>query len=425
MFGLWLALGRGVHVAQLQFFLALLGDEELGIDDLNSNSLFDFLHLYNEDRDNDNSDDTVDDSPYANIDLKCDYFTEDEFIEQFGSNTGLSYLSLNIQSLAAKFDDFCEFIQEFSNKNFYFDIIPLQEVWKIHDPDVFRIDGYQELVFKSRLNIQGGGVGFYIKDGIRFKVLEELSFFEDKVIETLFIEIYNGNEKNIVGSVYRSNGRHNFLTQDGQIDRFLEIMIIISSRLATMGAKASIFGDFNLDILKFQSHVKTNNYINEMFSQGFLQLITKPTRVGQGSATLIDHIWTNTNRYINISGIITSSISDHFPVFYIAGGKKPENKPKIINVRDYSKSNIDRFKNVLSSLSWNDVFNEQNVELSYGNFSDTFYGLFEVHFPVNSIKFNKKFHKIEPWITAGLLASRRNKLVLLRSCIGVQPLIIR
>jgi len=36
---------------------------------------------------------------------------------------------------------------------------------------------------------EGGGVDFYIKQGIKFRIIEELTLFENKIIETMFIEI--------------------------------------------------------------------------------------------------------------------------------------------------------------------------------------------------------------------------------------------
>jgi len=52
-------------------------------------------------------------------------------------------------------------------------------------------------------------------------------------------------------------------------------------------------GDFNVDLLKYNSRDKTNNCVDNLFTQGLLPLVTKPTRVTSTSATLIDHIYTN------------------------------------------------------------------------------------------------------------------------------------
>ena len=44
------------------------------------------------------------------------------------------------------------------------------------------------------------------------------------------------------------------------------------------------------------------------------------------------------------------------------------------------------------------------------SFSDTFQNLYNLHFPLKTTKFNKNLHCIEPWMSAGLLISRSNKL---------------
>ena len=74
-------------------------------------------------------------------------------------------LSVNIQSLSSKFSGFYEFISQVKQKNIVFDIIALQELWSLPDPDKFFIPGYQRIIFKSRNKTRGGGVGFYVKQG--------------------------------------------------------------------------------------------------------------------------------------------------------------------------------------------------------------------------------------------------------------------
>ena len=50
-------------------------------------------------------------------------------------------------------------------------------------------------------------------------------------------------------------------------------------------------GDMNIDLLKFEIHRRTDDYLNNLFSHRFLPVISKPTRVTNTSATLIDHIY--------------------------------------------------------------------------------------------------------------------------------------
>jgi hypothetical protein len=103
-------------------------------------------------------------------------------------------------------------------------------------------------------------------------------------------------------------------------------------------------GDFNLDVLKMCIHGPTADYVENVFSMGFLQLITKPTRCSGASATLIDHILTNDLKKDYESGIITNRISDHFPIFHVISNGKPKALQPDVLRRDFSDLNIEKFK---------------------------------------------------------------------------------
>lgn len=51
-----------------------------------------------------------------------------------------------------------------------------------------------------------------------------------------------------------------------------------------------IMGDFNIDLMKNNTHKPTTDFIKMMFSNGLIPLINKPTRITTHSATLIDNI---------------------------------------------------------------------------------------------------------------------------------------
>jgi hypothetical protein len=51
-------------------------------------------------------------------------------------------------------------------------------------------------------------------------------------------------------------------------------------------------------------------------------------------------------------------------------------------------------------------------QTAYNHFSDTFTNFYSPYFPIKTIKFNRNIHKLEPWISKGLLISRCNKLKL-------------
>ena len=39
-----------------------------------------------------------------------------------------------------------------------------------------------------------------------------------------------------------------------------------------------LLGDFDIDLLKYETHMKTSDFSDEIFSFGLLPVITKPTR---------------------------------------------------------------------------------------------------------------------------------------------------
>ena len=81
-------------------------------------------------------------------------------------------------------------------------------------------------------------------------------------------------------------------------------------------------GDFNIDLLKSRTHEKTNVLLELMIGKCYSPLITKPTRVTDHSATLIDHIYTNAINPNYDSGIILTNVADHFGIFMQVGKKR-------------------------------------------------------------------------------------------------------
>ena len=83
------------------------------------------------------------------------------------------------------------------------DIICLQEIWNIPNKDFVKLPGYHPLIFTCRVKSQGGGVGIFVKQEIKFKTVP--SIFIGKFLESIAIEISHNNKKFVVSSIYRSN----------------------------------------------------------------------------------------------------------------------------------------------------------------------------------------------------------------------------
>ena len=80
-----------------------------------------------------------------------------------------------------------------------------------------------------------------------------------------------------------------------------------------------MLGDYNINLLNTDKHAASQDFVDILFSHSFFPTITKPTRVTDKSATLIDNIFYN--NYVqntsSLTGILYTGISDHFPIFHI------------------------------------------------------------------------------------------------------------
>lgn len=373
----------------------------LSTDNLMSLDRFNFLSSINSNEEN---------CPYESININCKYYDENTLISTLKQSISSSLLSLNIQSLPSKFSEFSEFINSLQTHNVFFEIIALQEIFQIHDPLVYSINNYHEFVFKQRKDSTGGGVGFYIHSSVKFKILEELSLFHEKILETLFIEVeLSPNNKFIIGNFYRPPSR-NVQDLELSLDKIQEILIKTSS----INKKCILVGDFNLCLLNHSTHPQTSLFIDTLFSSGYLQTISYPTRVANGnhtsSASLIDHCWTSDIRNSYNTGIVTLNISDHHAIFYDLNSDKQRIKKKEIRRRIFNVESLSQLEDAIQSHSFNDVFSCNEAQSSYNIFHDNFYSLLDNFCPLKSITINKRITKIENWMTNGILKSRQTKL---------------
>lgn len=127
---------------------------------------------------------------------------------------------------------------------------------------------------------------------------------------------------------------------------------------------------------------------------------SKPTRVTDITATLIDHIWstqvgTNTGNFI-----IRTDISDHYPVisqFNIPVCRAPTYFYKRV-ITDFALNN---FKDDLEKVNWNNVLQSRCPNESFSLFLDKFSMLYQKHFIVKKYCLNNK-QAISPYITPAL-----------------------
>ena len=255
--------------------------------------------------------------------------------------------------------------------------------------------------FHTNSKTSKGGVAIFVKDN--YNVIERDDLKSDNLeYEAVWIEIKTKKGKNIIlGCIYRHP--HNI-----NIDDFTTYMTTCLEKLNRENKEIYISGDFNIDLLKYDTNKKYQEFYNQMTICGFLPQILQPTRITESSSTIIDNIYTNNLTHDITSGNILIQISDHLPQFScinkdISSDKTPYYK------RNYSKFNEQSFIDDLSIQSW---YNHQDPNIMFNDFAWKLESCINRHAPLKKLNKKELKFKLKPWITPIIIKkiNHRNKL---------------
>jgi len=363
------------------------------LDDRND---LDFIHLFNN-----LLLDEQEDNPYINVHIYGKFYDLESFVIEPAIKFSPVYISLNVQSLNSKHAVLNDLIIEFMRRGVNIEIIALQEIWSIDNPELLDIHGFHPLIFKQRAGMRGGGVGFFIKNNISWEIVEDCSPFQNKILEslTLLLSLPNNN-KMLVTNLYRSNGVLQNVTSTDQLVLFNNSFNSLLAQLSVKNHLSYVFTDSNINLINNASPI-SSNYLNTVFSNGFLQINRKATRMQDHSSSLIDHILTNDKKSNFVTGTIISDVSDHFITFVCNGKNPPTVSQRLKTARIFSQQNLMQFKLNLSNANWNETIAMPNVNSAYDSFWQHYKNIYDTTFPLTVLKFNKNMHKVNSFMTAG------------------------
>ena len=231
------------------------------------------------------------------------------------------------------------------------DVIGVTETWE--QPNSFGqykcLPGYT-FVSNGRINHRGGGVGMYVKNSLNFYVCNDLSVMDEKIFESIFINIQFLDKEITCGTIYRSP-QHNK-------EAFSQFFCHFKNTLTCLDKsknKCFIMGDFNIDLLDVKNE-NTETYVKSMFTYYFYPLINEPTRITKDRCSCIDHILTNMIGSQIKSATVAHEISDHLPVIQVSNVGiglpllKYEN-----NEWCFSQPNLRKFYQSLETKTFEDV----------------------------------------------------------------------
>ena len=218
--------------------------------------------------------------------INCKYYSVDQF-QKMNDRDSFNIFHSNVNGFDSDIH-FSNLFQLISKCGMDFDIINISETsQQVGENFVKNIDlnGYKQ-PFTTETNSGKGGVLLYIKEKYESFERNDLKIRDDDY-EGVWAEITNEKSKNIVcGCIYRHPSA-NSSTFNVYIRKCLSI-------LQKEDKEVYISGDFNIDLLKYNSNNYYKEFYDLMTSYVFLPLINDPTRVTETTATIIDNIYTNT-----------------------------------------------------------------------------------------------------------------------------------
>ena len=311
----------------------------------------------------------------------------------------LSLMSFNVQSLPSKNHEFCNLLNALNSKKSKVSCIGLQETWLTHiNNNSFNYPGYKSF-FKSRQpgNIRGG-VGLLIDDNFTCQPLNN-DYFIDNILETIAVRIKLGSFRATVVSLYRPPSKPGE-DVNTSFETFMNFFDDFLNYLENLNEPVCILGDFNINLLNLNDVASHASTVNEsLLYAGFLQVISRATRVHPPTFSLIDFVCLrDLLPNLTHSLIIDTDISDHYPVLCILKLKNSKTRsiPKTTTKRIFSATNIDNFRTALSHVDWANVTSISDTNLASKQFLKILADNLNTCIPLRNFRVNRRVNPIIP-----------------------------
>jgi exonuclease III len=364
-------------------------------------------------------------SEISDLLIKCKYKQPKNTVQSKISE--LKILSLNIRSLSKNINALKEEIELYQK----FDVICLNETNCIIEKlpngltDIL-LDGFHDPIVQApiRSSGRGGGLAIYINKNVcEYDQIEKFDPNPEPNNvhgEFQFVKINRCKgyiNTVILGNVYRSPSR--------SPDNFNTLFDMILNKLNRHSKKqVLIVGDFNIDHIQHDNDIHSQHLIDNTTSHGFIQVVSRPTRITDHSATLIDHVYTNKIANLTSCDILTLDLSDHLAIVttFLLGISTDKNlinnakktNPENVEFRIFKEANDLHFKQLLEDEHWTDVLDGLDAQGQYNKFIETYTKHYNTAYPLISQRTRRKKERLnpKPWILPWLeeACDRKNRL---------------
>ena len=191
--------------------------------------------------------------------VNSDYYDLINFPKIRKTADSFSVLHLNSRSLTAHFNELQLLL---SALKLNFDVIGISETKEQSSGFLSSVDLDGCIFYSQCSNTSAGGVGLYVKENLDHMIRYDLSIVEDE-FETIWAEIKNAKSQNILcACTYRH--------PNTDIKKYIDYMDKTMSKISKENKLVFVMGDFNVNLLNYESHNETNDFINTMVSNYLL-----------------------------------------------------------------------------------------------------------------------------------------------------------
>ena len=308
-------------------------------------------------------------------------------------------MQVNIRGLMSKQDSLKYLLNEFHTLP---DIVLLCETWLKRDTENnIHMPGYK-CYHKHRSDRLGGGVSILVRQQLRSRERSDL------IIPTFHFE-YNVVElKTNSSNVLLISGYRPPNTNPRQFMK--EYRDVLTKLKEVKGHELIIGMDHNFDLLKSANNKTTSKFLDLNIERDLTPCITKPTRVTNRTATLIDNILVSNRLQYNYTPyVVVDDLSDHYPALVVLNNIEQCKKDKVkIAKRKIDSKSLGLIRDDLDNIDWN-CLDIMNVNEAFDCFHSTLTSIIDKHCPKR--EFSISYGKItrDPWITKGLSNSIRRQ----------------
>ena len=343
--------------------------------------------------------------------VKCKY-TQQKNVK-CASDSELKLFSLNIRNLMKgisiirnNIDTYNKYdILAFNETNLRSENLPngIQDV---------TLEYFHEPLLQNPISNKGGGMAIYVnkrivEDSGDIEPIKPNPDLENLNGEFQFVKIHKCKgfkQTKVIANIYRSPSR--------KIEGFNPLLDKVLWKINRHSKKHVLLaGDFNADLIKYDNVAAYQELIDIMSNHGFVQLVSRPTRITDNSATLIDHVYTNNLENTISCNIVTVDISDHLATLTTI---KLGNASERIDFRNttsatteqssyriFNEANDQNFKNLVAEVDWSSVIDPNiNAEKNFDYFMQIYNENYNTAYPPKNVRVRRKNERVnpKPWI---------------------------